>query len=226
MQTPVFGGDRQTTNLDLILSVVTAFGLPFACAWLFGASGGAWSGLLLYYLGACIVLVWWRKGGFDYHWPQRWPWGWFVAGLVLTAIITLSNWGAYPDYGASTLGLWLTLLVWAPLNGALEQLSWQYVLDAWRNRWPSGWQRRVGLFVGIILILALVALIHILFWSLFLPLKQSSTAWLTPVLNIFLTVVYVMLYLRSRSMWPTFIIHTLVDLQLVALANYSIWPDL
>jgi membrane protease YdiL (CAAX protease family) len=226
MQTAEFGGDRQTTKLDLVLSFVTAFGLPFACAWLFNLTDRAWPGLLLYYLGACILLVWWRKGTLDYRKPERWPWLWFVIGLVLTAIISYSNWGAYPNYGASPTGLWLTLLLWAPLNGALEQLSWQYVLDAWRNRWSAGWPRGLGLFVGIILILALVSLIHILFWSLFLPAKQGDMAWLTPVLNTVLTLVYVMLYLRSRSMWPTFIIHTLVDLQLVALANYSIWPDL
>jgi hypothetical protein len=226
-ESSIFGGDVPTADLDLVLAVVLAFGLPFACAWLFGATGGALAGLLLYYVGGCIVVVRWRKGTLDYRRPARWPWALFGAGLVLVAIITATNAGAYPDYGAPPLGLAITALVWAPLNGALEQLSWQYVLDAWRNRWPAGRLRWVGATVGIVLILALVALIHLLFWTLFLPVKSGDTTpWTTPVLNSLLTAVYVLLYYQSRSMWPTFAIHTLVDLQLVLLANYSILPDL
>lgn len=214
-------------NLDLALAVVVAVGLPPLAAWLFALTGGALASLAVYYGLACLLLVRWRKGTLDYGRPARWPWPMFAAGLAVAAAITASNWGAYPDYGATPLGLLLTALIWAPLNGALEQLSWQYVLDAWRNRWHEGWRRWLGLAVGALLILTLVSLIHLLFWALFLPAKEGGAAlWLTPVLNTLLTVVYVLLYLQARSMWPTFVIHTLVDLQLVLLANYSIWPDL
>jgi hypothetical protein len=222
-----FGGDVQTTNLDLVLAVVLAFGLPAGCAWLFGVTGGALAGLVLYYVVGCIGVVRWRKGTLDYQRPQRWPWLLFCAGLVLVAVITATNAGGYPNYGAPPLGLALTALIWAPLNGALEQLSWQYVLDAWRNRWPRGRLRWFGTAIGVVLILALVALIHLLFWTLFMPVKSGdAAAWTTPVLNSLLTAVYVLLYYQSRSMWPTFVIHTLVDLQLVLLANYSILPHL
>lgn len=214
-------------NLDLLLAAVVALGLPPLAAWLFELSGGALASLAVYYGLAGVALVRWRKGTLDYGRPARWPWPIFLVGLALTAVITATNWGAYPDYGAAPAGLLLTALIWAPLNGALEQLSWQYALDAWRNRWRAGRLRWLGLAVGVILIVTLVSLIHIVFWALFLPAKEAGAAlWLTPVLNTLLTVVYVLLYLQARSMWPTFVIHTLVDLQLVLLANYSILPDL
>jgi hypothetical protein len=224
---PAFGGDFVSTNLDLGLSVVIALGLPFACAWLFSLTGGALAPLYLYYVIACVLIVRWRKGSLDYGRPQRWPWALFGAGLLVTALITLNNWGNYPDYGATPLGLALTVLIWAPLNGAMEQLIWLYPLDAWRNRWRSGWQRWAGIVIGGLLFLILITLIHVIFWALFLPLTNPHPlAWASPVLNTFLAVVYAALYYRARSFWPTFVIHTLVDLQLVLLANYSILPDL
>lgn len=60
------------------------------------------------------------------------------------------------------LGFVLTILIWVPLNAAMEQLSWFYVLDAWRNRWQSGVPRWLGLIVGIVLLVILVTLIHLL----------------------------------------------------------------
>lgn len=222
-----FGADVRTTNLDLALAVLVALSLSSLCAGLFAVTGGALAGLYVYYAMACVGLVYWRKGTLDYRWPQRWPWGLFLVGLAIFGLITAMNWSAYPDNGATPIGLALTALIWAPLNGAMEQLSWQYVLDAWRNRWPDGWKRWAGLAVGIILILTLVTLIHILFWTLFLPAKKpGASGSLDILLTTGLTAVYVGLYYRARSMWPTMIVHTLVDLQLVFLANYSILPYL
>jgi membrane protease YdiL (CAAX protease family) len=101
------------------------------------------------------------------------------------------------------------------------------VLDGWRNRWPGGPWRRLGLAVGIGLLLALVGLIHVLFWSRFLPAARPTRwSWLSIPLNFLLTAAYVLLYYRSRSMWPVFWVHLLADLQLVLLAHYSIVPDL
>jgi hypothetical protein len=222
-----FGGNVRTTNVDLVFSTLMALALPSLCAALFQRTGGALASLTLYYGVACVGLVWWRKGTLDYQWPARWPWLWFAGGLLVAGLITASNWGAFPHAGAAPLGVALTALIWAPLNGAMEQLAWLYVLDAWRNRWPGGWQRRVGVGVGWLLLLVLVTLIHIVFWSLLLPAKQSGEfGWIDRILTTLLTFVYVALYYRSRSMWPTFIVHTLVDLQLVLLANYSILPSL
>jgi hypothetical protein len=224
---PVFGGDFMPTNLDLALSAVIALGLPFACVWLLDLTGGVLAPLYLYYVIACVLIVRWRKGTLDYRRPARWPWALFGVGLVLATLITLNNWGNYPDYGATPLGLGLTVLIWAPLNGFMEQLIWLYPLDAWRNRWRSGRLRWVGFVIGGVLFLALITLIHVVFWVRFLPLTEPhALAWASPVLNTFLALSYAALYYRARSFWPTFVIHTLVDLQLVLLPNYSILPDL
>lgn len=224
---PRFGGDVPMTDLDLVLATVVAFGLAPLCAALWRLTGGAMASLAVYYGLACIALVRWRKGTLDYGPPTHWPWGAFTLGLALAGLITATNWGRFPDMGATRVGLLLTAIVWAPLNGALEQLVWQYVLDAWRNRWRGGRAKHLGTAIGVILFLTLVSLIHVVFWLSFLPTKlPGDLPWLSPVLNTLLAGVYVWLYLRARSMWPTFIIHTLVDLQLVLLANYSILPHL
>lgn len=222
-----FGGDVRTTTLDLVLSTIVALGLPFAALWLLDATGGAAAGLALYYGLCCVALVRWRKGALDYRRPARWPWMLFIASLLLPLGNAALNWGALPNYGASALGLLLTALLWAPLNACMEQLAWIYVLDAWRNRWASGALRWVGLVVGIALLVALVSLIHILFWARFLPETSAPERLpLTIGLNLALTASYVLLYRRARSMWPTALIHLLVDLQLVLLANYSILGSL
>ena len=58
------------------------------------------------------------------------------------------------------------------LNAAFEQLSWFYVLDAWRDRWRDGPRRWVGL--GVLLLLVLAGLIHALFWAKFLPIAEPT----------------------------------------------------
>lgn len=215
------------TNLDLVLATTIALGLPFATAWLLDVTGGALLGLVLYYVVCCVGVVWWRKGTLDYRWPERWPWRLFTASLLIPLAITWQNWNALPQYNAALFGFAVTVLVWSPLNGAMEQLVWQYVLDAWRNRWPSGAMRWFGTAIGVVLLVTLVGLIHALFWGQFLPIADSTPVpGLSIVLNLLLTASYVALYYRSRSMWPTFVIHLLVDLQFVILARYSILPDL
>jgi hypothetical protein len=225
--TAVFGGDRRMTTLDLVLATVIAIGLPFACRFLFGWTGGATLPLLLYYGVCCLAVVRWRKGTLDYRWPRRWPWVLFGACLVVPLLIAATNWGAYPHAGAWTAGALLTLVVWSPLNAALEQLSWLYVLDAWRNRWDAGPLRSIGLTIGFILMLALVGLIHVVFWDLFLLSGEDTpwSPWSIP-LNVALTLTYVALYYRSRSQWPVFFVHLVADLQLILLSRYSMLPDL
>jgi hypothetical protein len=222
-----FAGDTSTINLDLALAVVVALGLPWLALWLLGWTGGALSSLALYYAVCGVVLYRWRLGRLDYERPARWPWGWFGAGLLVAGAITARNWGALPDYGAPWGEVWLTAVIWGGFNAALEQFAWLYVLVAWRNRWASGPLRLVGLAVGAILLLALVSLIHIVFWAEVLPeARATALSWLTVPLNTLLTLTYIMMYFRARSFWPTFVVHFLVDLQLVLLARYSILPYL
>src|SRR4051794_27834960 len=221
-----FGGDFQSTNLDLVLATLIALGLPITARWLYTSTGGALIALLLYY-GLCLAMPLWRKGTLDYRRPASWPWSLFLVSLLVPLAIAAVNWGALPRQHASTLGLMLTLCLWAPLNAALEQLLWFYVLDAWRNRWRLGVLRWVGLAIGVVLLVVLVGLIHALFWGTFLPIA-TPTRWsgLAIPLNLLLTLSYVLLYYRSRSMWPVFWVHLLADVQLVLIARYSILPFL
>lgn len=222
-----FGGETPTATLDLILAVAVALGLPFLALGLLNLTGGALTSLLVYY-GLCGALLYrWRLGALDYERPARWPWPWFVAGVALAGAITWRNWGALPDYGAPWGEVFFTAVVWGGLNAALEQYAWLYVLVAWRNRWQDGWRRWAGLVVGIALILTLVSVIHIVFWAAVLPTATATPlSWLTVPLNTALTLTYVMMYFRARSFWPTFVVHFLVDLQLVLLARYSILGQL
>lgn len=222
-----FGGDVSSSNLDLVLAVLVSFGLPLGASWLYDATGGATAGLLLYYAVCCVGLVLWRKGTLDYRRPERWPWGIFLGGLAVAAAIATIGWLTNVPVNAPPLGVALTALLWAPLNGAMEQLAWFYVFDAWRNRWSGGTLRLAGIAVGTLLLLVVVSLIHILFWVKFLPGDGGGplTA-VTITLNSGLTLFYGLLYYRSRSWWPTMVLHTLVDLQLVLIPLYSILPYL
>ena len=223
----IFGGDFRATNLDLLLASLIALGLPFATSWLYTATGGATASLILYYIVCCVIVVLWRKRTLDYQRPARWPWPLFGLSLLLPLANAALNWGTLPNAHAPLWGLLVTALVWAPMNAALEQLSWFYVFDAWRNRWRTGNRRWVGLIAGALLLVTLVALIHIFFWAKFLPVATNAPlGLLTPILNLILTASYGALYYVSRSMWPVFIIHYLVDLQLVLIGHYSIVPYL
>jgi hypothetical protein len=222
-----FGGDFRARDLDLVLSTGMAVGLPFACGRLLDLTGGAAAGLALYYVVCCVLVVLWRKGTLDYRRPVHRPWELFAVTLLIPVALAAIDWGALPRLAGPAWGVALTAAIWAPLNGFLEQLAWLYVLDSWRNRWTAGRMREVGLAVGIVLLVVLVTLIHVLFWGRFLPVAAPNVwSWAGIPLNLLLTAGYVLLYYQSRSMWPTFIVHTLVDLQLVLISGYSLIPDL
>lgn len=222
-----FGGAVRTTNLDLLLATVVALGLPFLSAWLLGATGGATLSLVVYYVLCGVLLVRWRKGTLDYQWPERWPWLLFGLSLLGPLALTAINWVSMQRLSAPALSVAVTALVWAPVNAAYEQLSWLYVLDAWRNRWATGWRRWLGLIIGVVLMVVLIGLIHVVFWIQFLPTSEP-TRWssLSLPVNFAMSAAFALLYYRSRSLWPTFVLHLLIDLQLVLVPRYSILPDL
>jgi hypothetical protein len=215
------------TNLDLLLAAAIALGLPPLAAALYTLTGGIAASLVLYYGICCVGIVWWRRGSLGYSRPRRWPWGLLGLCLVVPVALAIVNAGTLPDAHAPLLGVSLTLAIWAPLNAALEQLSWFYVLDAWRTRWTGRVSRWVGLAVGILLLLILVGMIHVVFWTRFLPVAQPGPlSWLIIPLNFALTGAYAALYYRSGSMWPVFVVHLLADLQAVVLGHYSLLPYL
>jgi hypothetical protein len=61
----------RATNLDCLLALLIAFGLPVACGLLYPVTG-ALVPLILYYGLCCTGVVKWRRGTLEYHRPKTW----------------------------------------------------------------------------------------------------------------------------------------------------------
>jgi len=261
----VFGGDVATNNVDLILSATVAIGLPHASSFLLDITGSALPGIILYYGLGCIGVPLWRKRSLDYcikfnnnkdengcqlQYRSRKPEflgliNLMAAGIAIVSCLLKMNWTYFQNHKlpvSSPIAVGMTALLWGPLNGALEQLSWFYVLDSWRNRWRLStsdeavdkahqmkvqWKHRICYSFGVVLMNIYVMMIHTVFWNRFLPhSKGVYPSWFSISLYTLLTSVYTVMYHVSRSMWPVFFLHTLVDLQLILTSKYSILPAL
>eukprot|EP00475_Leptophrys_vorax_P027484 TRINITY_DN39180_c0_g1_i1.p1 TRINITY_DN39180_c0_g1~~TRINITY_DN39180_c0_g1_i1.p1 ORF type:complete len:302 (-),score=68.12 TRINITY_DN39180_c0_g1_i1:89-994(-) len=250
-----FGGDVPTTNLDLIISVLMALGMPFICRFLFFLCGNkAWAGLIFYYT-CCTVVVRWRKGSLDFTRPfprvNRKIVFLFLLGVLLAAGSAYKNYKTLTPRNEPVLLIVLTVVFWVLLNSALEQLSWLYVLDAWRNRWRfdhtysfsaseriwKEWKHTLGNVMGIILYFVLIGLQHTMFWNLFLPVPAPASAnnnsgsgslagtLVTVVLNLAVSSLYAVIYREHKAVWLLWILHFLADAQLVIIDKYSIFKD-
>ena len=210
---------------DRWLALLVAIGLPVAAAGLLAQTGGALASLVLYYGVVSVALPLWRRGSLGYHRPVRWPWLAFLGSLLIpVAQLVLGLQAGWPGWPPGA-GPWLTLLLWAPLNGALEHLGWFFVLDAWRAGWTGRRSRVVGTAIGWALLLVLVGGVHALFWASVLPIGDGVAA-VRIGLNALALLAYVILRDRSYSQWPVFVLHTAIDVQLVIVAGYAIVPDL
>jgi hypothetical protein len=132
-----------------------------------------------------------------------------------------------PDQ-SDQLDVLLTLLIWVPLNAAMEQLLWVYIFDAFETRWTEKRKRFLGGVVGMLLAVIFVGLIHVIFWTKFLPSFESIMPWsqLFLIAQFVITPGYLLLYRRTGSMWPIFVIHIISDAVLVLSAMYSIGSQL
>jgi predicted Abi (CAAX) family protease len=110
----------------------------------------------------------------------------------------------------------------------MEQLLWVYIFDAFETRWTERRKRFIGGVIGMLMAVIFVGLIHVLFWSKFLPSFESITPWsqIFLIAQFLITPGYLLLYRRTGSMWPVFAIHIIADAVLVLGAMYSIWPAL
>jgi hypothetical protein len=126
------------------------------------------------------------------------------------------------------MGVALTLLIWVPVNALAEQLLWVYIFDAFETRWTDRRKRFVGGLIGIFLTLMFVGFIHAIFWGEFLPSFESVAPWsqIFFASQFVLTIGYLLLYRRTGSMLPIFLIHIIADATLVLAAMYSMIPDL
>ncbi|MHA2374007.1 MAG: hypothetical protein ACXAEB_13405, partial [Candidatus Thorarchaeota archaeon] len=216
----------QPTYLDLVLATFAAIGLPFAAAYIFNATG-ALIPLFLYYGVFCFIIVRWRRGAVGYGINRgeirKQFAGYvspiFVVILMLQLILIGFEWITFErvtDF--NLLGFIITLVIWAPLNAFSEQLIWIYTFDSYAEFFKEGPKRKVFIAIGGLLYIALISLIHLLFWILVLPAGQ----YVFPFSELFvpiqtaISIGYVFLYRKSKSMWPLAIIHVLINIAAIA----------
>lgn len=227
---PAYGssvGAFRANNLDLVIALVATFLLPVVCHFLLRWTG-ALLPLALYYGVFCVGVVLWRKGSLQYVRPRSWAWPLF---LVLLAIQLVAQTCAALTVVPVSDPLWgvaLTLAVWVPVNALSEQLLWVYIFEAFGTRWAEGIKRTAGTAAGVLMTIVFVGLIHAIFWGEFLPGFEN----VFPLSQIFfasqfvMTVGYLLLFRRTGSMVPLFLLHIIADATLVLGAMYSIVPDL
>jgi hypothetical protein len=219
----------QPTKVDLILSLIATFGMPFICSYVYELTG-AFIPLLIYYGVFCYGVVYIRKKTLNYSLPDKLltPGFLILIGFEIFRIF-LSLFIYEPVESFSLVGFILTLFLWAPINAFSEQLIWIYVYESFANFYKeNGSKRKIFVGLGFLMYITLIALIHILFWTKFLFESEAEFPW-TPILiigNFILSIGYLYLYLKSESMVPVFIVHLIVDVSAVILSLYSILPYL
>lgn len=228
MKSNLSGRDFKSTNLDILLAVLATAGLPLLCGKLYDYTGAALP-LFIYYGIFCVTLVKWRKGTLDYRWPRKLITPLFL-GLCFIQFLIYYTSGKIiiPVEGSSRAGFLATLLIWSPLNAFAEQLLWLYVYDSFANRFADRTRKIIFTGLGIVFYWGIIALIHIFFWSKFMMAFHPTA----PFWQIFmglqypLTIGYIIIYRKTRSMYPVALLHLVQDVTGVALAGYSILPYL
>ena len=217
----------RATNLDCLLALVIAFGLPVACGLLYPLTG-ALVPLALYYGLCCVGVVKWRRGTLEYRRPKTWAFPIFLTMIAMQLIQQIIGFVlVQPIPSPSAVGMLLTLIVWAPLNALMEQLSWIYCYDAFASRFTKKNQRIMGNIIGLVLMLSLVGLIHVLFWAKFTPAYLvSSSFFVFTALQFATTGLYIVLYRKVHSMIPLALVHIISDVGLVLVPGFSILPYL
>ena len=179
-------------------------------------------------MGSPGGLVKWRRGSSGYFnpFPRRIT-GFFYLNLgviLISLVFAYLARNTFPN--ATTLGILVTALVWAPLNASSEQLLWIYLFEAW-DLFPKKATPAFRL-VGLVLFTIFVGLIHTLFWAKFLVTVDPSPPY--GLLFILLTslsgYLHLVVWRKSNHMILTFIPHLLLNLAPLFWTHYSILPFL
>ncbi len=213
-------------KLDLFLAVMTAFLFPIVAGFLYKLTG-ALLPMLLYY-GLAWGIVKWRRGSTGYFkpFPKRITTFFYInLGVILISLICAYL--ARNQFSSSnSIGILITIFIWAPINAATEQLLWIYLFESW-DLYPTK-PRPAFRFLGLVLFAAFVGLIHTMFWTKFLDTVDPKQ--LFGVAFILLTTVSGFLHLvvwrKSNHMILTFIPHFLLNLVPIFWTNYAILPFL
>jgi hypothetical protein len=213
-------------KLDLALSAVLALLFPFVAGLLFTRTG-ALLPIALYY-GIAWGVVKWRRGSIGYRnpFPAKPPIAFYVNIGVILACLTCAWLTPIVVPTVSIPGMLITALVWAPLNGATEQILWIYIFESW-DLYP----KKINIanrLIGLLFFTAFVGLIHIKFWVLFLTTVEPGSV--IGIVFVMLTSIsgylHLIVWRKSRQMIFTFIPHLLLNLVPVIWTHYSILPYL
>lgn len=213
-------------SLDLGLAALIALLFPVVAGLLYGLTG-ALLPMLLYY-GLAWGLVKWRRGATGYFkpLPSRITGFFYLNVGVIAGSLVCAYLARQVSPSGNALGVWLTALIWAPLNAATEQLLWIYLFEAW-DLYPAA-PRPAFRVIGLVLFAAFVGSIHTLFWAKFLTTVDPSQGW--GVAFILLTTasgfLHLVVWRKSHHMLLTFIPHFLLNLIPLFWTQYSILPFL
>lgn len=213
-------------KLDLALSAVLALLFPFVAGLLFTRTG-ALLPILLYY-GIAWGVVKWRRGSIGYRnqFPAKPPVAFYVNVCVILACLTCAWLTPIVTPTVSVSGMLITALIWAPLNGASEQILWIYIFESW-DLYPKK-TSFINRLIGLLFFTAFVGLIHIKFWVQFLTTVEPGTV--IGIVFVMLTslsgYLHLVVWRKSRQMFFTFIPHLLLNLVPVIWTHYSILPYL
>ena len=222
------GIDFKSTNLDMLFAAITTAGLPFLCMKLFDMTG-ALLPMLVYYGVFCIGLVKWRKSSLDYRRPQEMVSLLFIVLLSLQLILFyVSTKIIIPAKNFSLAGFFITLLIWCPVNAFSEQLLWIYIYDAFAKRFEEKRLKIIFSGIGILFYFAFIGLIHAFFWGEFMMGFQHTYPYWQLFIGIhfLITIGYLMIYRKTKSMYPVAILHLIGDIGCVIGSGYSILPYL
>lgn len=224
------------TALDLVLSVLAALAMPVACSILYPFVG-AFGSLILYYGLFCFFIVKCRRGRLGYELEKGsilqqfrgYVSRTFLLVMGAQLILVLNSYFILERVTPiDPIGFLLTLALWAPINAFAEQLIWMYVFDSYADFYKEGPRRTILIVIGILLYVALIGLIHALFWSQFLlesaPISPFSQIFFA--LQFVVSFGYIFLYRESESMWPLGIIHLILNVTGIIFSGYSILPYL
>ena len=193
--------------------------------------------MAMYYGLFAILIVRWRKGSLNYELEKGnlrnqfrgYMTPLFFVLFALQGVLVITSWFTLIRYSIiDPVGWILTLLIWAPMNAFSEQLIWLYTFDSFAEYYKEGRRRSAMIIVGGILYLALIGLIHALFWGKFL-LGSNYVFLFTElffIIQFIIPIGYIFLYRRTGSMWPVGIIHLLLNVTGVLFSGYSIVPYL
>ena len=223
-------------TIDLVIALIAALAMPVIAGYLFDLTG-ALIPMIIYYGLFAILIVRWRKGSLDY----TIQWGnvrkqfrsylnpLFISLFLLQGVLVITSWFTLIRIDPlNPVGWILTLTIWAPMNAFSEQLIWLYTFDSFAEFYKEGRKRSAMILIGGGLYIALIGLIHALFWGKFL-LESSYVFGFTQVffiIQFIMPIGYVFLYRGTGSMWPVGIIHLLLNVTGVLFSGYSILPYL